>query len=282
MNKIAAVVVTYNRKEKLSINLKCLLNQKRNLDRIYIVDNGSTDGTDKMIQEMLLQHKNIQYIRLHNNIGGSGGFYVGIKSAYDDGFEYIWGMDDDAYPNEDALLQLESVRERLPQDVCLWSNCDMDIDFDKNDYKEVDFWIFVGFYISRNVISKVGFPRADFFIYHDDVEYANRIKRFGYKIIKVKNSIINHKSFEQRKFYEKKICGKLIKFPIMNDWRIYYLVRNSILMYKISDIKRYRQIFITNPKIFLKIVLLNTDQKLIFLRGYIDGILNISGIKVLP
>ena len=42
---IAAVVVTYNRKDLLGQCLDSLRGQSRPLDAIYILDNHSTDGT---------------------------------------------------------------------------------------------------------------------------------------------------------------------------------------------------------------------------------------------
>ncbi|NLT75707.1 MAG: glycosyltransferase, partial [Planctomycetes bacterium] len=42
---IAAVVVTYNRKELLTRCLDALLAQSHRPDAIYIIDNDSTDGT---------------------------------------------------------------------------------------------------------------------------------------------------------------------------------------------------------------------------------------------
>ena len=51
MNKIVAVVVTYNRKELLEENIKALLNQSyENLD-ILIIDNASTDGTEEVVKK---------------------------------------------------------------------------------------------------------------------------------------------------------------------------------------------------------------------------------------
>jgi rhamnopyranosyl-N-acetylglucosaminyl-diphospho-decaprenol beta-1,3/1,4-galactofuranosyltransferase len=46
---VAAVVVTYNRKELLRQCLGGILAQTRPVDAIYVVDNASTDGTDQMI-----------------------------------------------------------------------------------------------------------------------------------------------------------------------------------------------------------------------------------------
>ena len=62
MKKIAAVVVTYNRKEKLIKNLSCLKNQTRRLDKIYVIDNASTDGTKEIFNST--SDELIEYIRL--------------------------------------------------------------------------------------------------------------------------------------------------------------------------------------------------------------------------
>ena len=48
MKKVAAVVVTYNRKALLLENIESLLSQtKKDVLDIYVIDNASTDGTEK-------------------------------------------------------------------------------------------------------------------------------------------------------------------------------------------------------------------------------------------
>jgi GT2 family glycosyltransferase len=264
-------------------NIKCLLNQTAPLDRIYIIDNASTDGTKNYIKKLgILNNESITYIKLNENTGGAGGFYKGIKRAYEDGFEYIWGMDDDAYPNSDALFELIKCKTKIGKNICLWSNCDLDNEFNDN-YKEVNSWMFVGFYLPRNIINKVGYPRKDFFIYHDDSEYAYRIINNGFKIYKVRDSIINHNNvYSEKTIYKKTVFNMIIKLPKLSNWKMYYFIRNSIIMYNVRDYNRYKQIFIILPKLFIKICLLGTKQKRVFLKGYIHGILGISGKKVLP
>ncbi|MBV4425516.1 glycosyltransferase family 2 protein [Clostridium tyrobutyricum] len=279
-NKIAAVVVTYNRKECLIKNIKCLLNQTKKIDRIYIIDNASTDGTRKFISDYI-DNNIIKYIYLEENIGGSGGFYTGIKEAYNDGFDFIWGMDDDAYADKNALKFLEEIRRKINENICLCSNCDNDREF-YDEYKLVDCWMFVGFYISRTIIKKVGFPRKDFFIYHDDSEYAYRIIKNNYKIYKVKNSIINHGNFNSREKYSKKLLNKIIELPKMSNWKMYYYVRNGILKYKYNDKNKYRQVFIYLPKFFIKLVILNRKQINIFIKAYFHGIFGVSGKVMTP
>ncbi|MGG3832890.1 glycosyltransferase family 2 protein [Geobacillus thermocatenulatus] len=278
--KIAAVVVTYNRKNDLKKNLKCLKKQTRKIDRIFIIDNASTDGTEDFIRNEI-NDPNITYIKLDTNIGGSGGFYTGVKVAYEAGYDYIWGMDDDAFPDEEALNQIMKVIDLKRELACYWSNCNDDREFN-NHVKEVKFWMFVGFFIPREIIDEVGFPRSDFFIYHDDSEYSIRIRRHGYKIYKVRDSKIIHRSFEERDKYSKKIFGKELSLAKLSDWKLYYLVRNSILMYKWSEKGKYNMMLKVLPKLFFKLLIFNKKQINIFVRAYIDGVMNRAGIVLRP
>ena len=93
MEKITAVVVTYCRLELVKKTISALRNQLYKLDSIIVVDNNSTDGTSEW-----LDSQNDLVVIHQENIGGSGGFYRGIKEAYDRGADWIWCMDDDVYP----------------------------------------------------------------------------------------------------------------------------------------------------------------------------------------
>lgn len=265
----AGIIVTYNRKELLKKSINCLINQTLKLDKIFIIDNASNDGTKEYIKKDI-EGKNIEYIFLEKNLGGSEGFYQGIKCAYDQGYDYIWGMDDDAFADAKAFENLMKIKAEIKDECCLWSNCNNDIEFE-GKYKKVQSWMFVGFFITKEIIKKVGFPRRDFFIYHDDSEYGSRIIKSGFSIVKVKDSIIKHGDFSERPMFKKKILGKELLFPEMPDWKFYYYVRNSILMYPKGSKERRKQMYIILPKMYLKLKILNTNQNLIFKKAYSDG-----------
>ena len=65
--KITAVVVTFNRLELLKKGIESLRKQAR-LSNIIVVNNGSTDGTDKW----LATQTDLRVIN-QENVGGSGG-----------------------------------------------------------------------------------------------------------------------------------------------------------------------------------------------------------------
>ena len=62
---LAAVIVTYNRKELLSVNIQMLLKQTQPFDRIFIIDNCSTDGTyDYLCQQGWINDRRFVYKKL--------------------------------------------------------------------------------------------------------------------------------------------------------------------------------------------------------------------------
>lgn len=112
-NKILAVVVTYNRLELLKRCIKGLQSQTLKDFDILIVNNGSTDGTKEWIDSL-----SKEILRIHQgNLGGAGGFYAGQKYGYDNGYEWIWMMDDDGVPDSNQLSELLKVAERYDKKI---------------------------------------------------------------------------------------------------------------------------------------------------------------------
>lgn len=279
MQNIASLTVTYNRVDKLKKNIECLLNQKYNLKKIYIVDNNSTDSTEEYIKS--IKDNRICYYKLPQNIGGSGGFSKGIDLiANDKEIDYIWGMDDDAYPNIDALENIIKIKKEDTRN-CYYSNNDEDVSNFEDGKKEVNDWMFVGFFIPTDVVRKIGLPRNDFFIYHDDSEYAHRVNKNNIKIIKVKDSIIFHdNNAVGNNVKSKKIFGVQIKIPNIPNWKMYYFVRNNILEYNWNEKIKYKIVLFVLPKFIIRILLVNPKQVFIAIKGYCDGILGKTGKRV--
>lgn len=137
--KIAAVVVTYNRKDLLGECLDSLLSQSFPPDALYIIDNHSTDGTyESLLANELIspiesasdepaesvrpvtdlpdRRLEVRYVRMNENTGGAGGFHEGMKRAVDAGFDWLWVMDDDLRAAPDALEVLVRKKEGLKAD----------------------------------------------------------------------------------------------------------------------------------------------------------------------
>lgn len=302
--KVAAVVVTYNRKHLLRECLQALLSQTEPLDEIIVIDNASTDGTDEMVPAEFPQ---VTYVRLPENIGGAGGFHEGMKLAYEKGYDWIWVMDDDAEPEKDALERLTEYfnLENISALACTVKDAKGNVslihrgffdfktifpliqdpvpleEYRKNKYLEIDMASFVGLLVKRSAISKIGYPMKDFFIHHDDVEYCVRLRQVG-KLLLVTNSVILHKEEGKSRCIEKKFLFRnSSRVPYGKLWLSYYGIRNLVWLGK-----KYA---VTRPKFYINLfenylrgligILLFDDRKLkriVFLTSaYIDGLANI-------
>ncbi|AFV76575.1 putative glycosyltransferase [Thermus oshimai JL-2] len=211
--RVCAVIVTYNRKELLRECLQAVLSQTRPPDHVLVVDNASTDGTPEMLREEFPQ---VEVLRLPENQGGAGGFHEGMKRAYEQGFDWLWLMDDDTLPKPKALAALLqakdlpiqprpiilSSRQFLPNGLphpttafvnptdprrpLLWLRL-------KPRYRPIRWALFTSVLVHRSAIQSHGLPHKAFFIWEDDLEYTARVLRKGIGL-QVRNSEVIHKS----------------------------------------------------------------------------------------
>ena len=189
-DSVAAVVVTFNRLELLKQCVDSLRAQTVHCD-ILIVDNASTDGTGQWAASQPdLAHRNTG-----SNLGGAGGFNLGMRWAVEAGCEYVWVMDDDTLPKPDALEKLLEADRILKggygwlSSVALWtdgSECKMNRQKLKKSYYDYSPLLkyglvqaeqatFVSLFLRRETILRVGLPIKEFFIWGDDIEFTRRI-----------------------------------------------------------------------------------------------------------
>ncbi|TJZ87379.1 glycosyltransferase [Paracoccus hibiscisoli] len=97
---ITAVVVTHDRLDKLSVTVTRLLDQP--LQRVIVVDNASTDGTAAWLAAQA--DPRLRVHRCDSNLGGAGGFSVGMQLARDEEpSDWTVVMDDDGRPAPGAI-----------------------------------------------------------------------------------------------------------------------------------------------------------------------------------
>src|ERR671932_2348661 len=107
MASVAAAVVTYNRRELLLECVDAVLAQTHPVQRLFVVDNASTDGTEQHVRARgALDGDGVEYVRLDHNAGGAGGFAEAVRLAREAGCDWIWLMDDDSEPLQDSLHRL--------------------------------------------------------------------------------------------------------------------------------------------------------------------------------
>lgn len=223
MLNVACVVVTFNRKILLGECIQALLGQTYALKKIIIIDNNSTDGTDEMLSEKgFTNMQQVEYVRLPENIGGAGGFNKGLKHSFQDEFDWVWLMDDDTIPYENALEKLiESIDiisdEKIgflcskvcSADLKMMNVPNISLQPDESQYPiwpkylehgivAVECATFVSILVPQKAIKAIGYPWKEFFIWGDDTEYTLRISRnFGIGYIIGKSQVIHKRSVSQ-------------------------------------------------------------------------------------
>lgn len=243
--KYASVVVTFNRKEMLVKSLERFLNQDSKPQRIIVVDNASTDGTDQLMQEKYGDNPVIKYVRLAKNVGGAGGFNHGLHEAVKENVDWISIADDDALFNQDFFTKIEKATEKYPdvqafsgtvihgQDITEimqrrritnWHTLSFEAvpESEYNHDFEYDLFTFVGVVFKKELIKKIGFPEEDFFIWHERTEYSIRVRKHT-RVINVSAAQIYHQN----------VIGD-DAFAWAPTWKEYYGIRN-----KIQVIKKY-------------------------------------------
>ena len=251
--KLCTVVVTYNRSKLLLRNLESQFNQNINIDYVVIVDNNSTDGTEEiLIQNKIIGKENVSYHKLKENIGGAGGFEYGLRKAYELGADVICLMDDDGYALNEYTFESvmdyidNSVEIEKPFFINSMVVCnDENITFPyegviKTRKEAVDLSVegflegygspFNATFVNRQLIDKIGFPRGDFFIRYDEVDYFFKAKSINAHVGVVTDSLYFHP--ETSKYEEKFVLGKLFINDYEKGWKEYYKTRNSIILYR--------------------------------------------------
>lgn len=289
---ICAVIVTYNRLEKLKYSLKCYDNLTYKPLTIIIVNNNSNDGTYKFLLEWekgVSDYKK-KVINLSQNIGGSGGFYEGLKESLKYNPEWIWVSDDDAFPDKDSFMNFYKFinkinissfgkisvvagmvvnngkidinhRRRLKKHYTIINEIKVGEEEYKNKYFEFNLISYVGIFINKEALMDVGLTEREFFIYYDDTEHSIRLNKYG-KIICVPDIVINHD-----------INNKEID---TYNWKMYYGYRNKLITIK----KHFGKLnfFITVLKYIKLIITTPLKYKIIYYYALIDGVRGRTGV----
>ncbi|MGN7189013.1 glycosyltransferase family 2 protein [Microbacterium enclense] len=241
MVTVAAIVVTYNRVEKLKTVLDSIEAQTHAPAKIFVIDNASTDSTAAYLleREWALPY---EIVSMSKNSGGAGGFAEGMVRGYASGADHVWIMDDDCYPRPGALEALIrgfdesvaelggdvpfacSVVEYIDGNICEMNNPVPTWDWARLMVKGqrnvmVTACSFVSVLIPRWAIAEYGLPYRDYFIWFDDREYTLRLTR-RCPGVQVMDSVVVHDMGENRGVNFSMVDAKSV-------WKFAYGVRNE-------------------------------------------------------
>ncbi|MFC4784154.1 glycosyltransferase family 2 protein [Nocardioides sp. MAHUQ-72] len=257
--RIVAVVVTFNRLELLQ-RLVERLRVVPEVDEVLVVDNASADGTGEWLASSAPGGATGPGARvlgrtLAENRGGAGGFHDGLAWAMERGADLAWLMDDDGLPDPDCLTTLLTRREeldfwgpvvvdeadpdrlvfpiRLPGGTRVVHRM-ADVTAAATDGVIRDVVIpFNGVLVTRELVERIGLPRAEFFIWGDDHEYRLRAERAGGRVATVVGARVRHPSVGE--LGTPMMFGRTTYNHSPSDLKHYCMARNNLL-----NLREYR------------------------------------------
>ena len=213
--KVSIVMLCWNRWEDVNVSLSRIDQiDYSNLETI-VVDNGSTDGSQKNIRE---QFPSVNLIEAGSNLGIEA-YNLGFEAAKG---EFILIIDDDSYPAQESIGRMvQKFLENPKLGVCAFDVRNAD-DYDQvaktsNSTSITQSSYSTGFNgagagVRKELFKKVGFYPGEFFLYMNEADCSLRIRDLGYEIRFFPDLIAYHKMAAKNR----------------NSWRApFYYTRNS-------------------------------------------------------
>jgi len=258
MNKVGVVLLNCNGGKFTLACIQSLLSGTMKPDKIIVVDNASADGSD---DEIASSFPDIRLIRNKVNVGFTTGNNIGIRELVDQGYGYIWVLNNDTELERGCLKIQYDFMESSPEiaGCCgkiLFSDSRktiwyagtklnrfilrvrprgwMEIDEGQYDLPQKTLFI-VGcsMFVRGKVWRQVGGFDDKFFIYYEDFDWSLRAEKQNFNFWYLPKAIIYHKvSGTMGKGSEKQT-------PLTIPSRVAYLMqRNQMFI-----IKRWKGLF---------------------------------------
>lgn len=275
--KLNIVILNWNGFHYTKNCINSILNSDFKDYKLIIVDNNSTDDSLHKLKKIFKKNKKIIFKKNKKNYG-SFGFNFGLNHSNS---EYVMMLNNDALVNKNTLstlLKTFQQNKRIgvvsplvydsknniskingPGIIDLKNGGGRPFNKSKGLIEYPDFTSGVCWMIKREVINKTkGFDKR-FFMYCDEVEWAIRINKLGYKFALNKLAKIVHIG-----------GGSSSK---VNYLRLFYETRNSIYLERIHADKKEYIIFLLKLS-FLKIpkYLLNSKGNPKYILKYLKAI----------
>ena len=240
MKNVGIVICNYNKKALVRDCIQAVLEQSFADYDLYVVDNGSTDGSAEMIREEFADR--LTLIVNEENLGGTGGFNTGLSRALEDGHKYLMCVDNDAMLDENAVRELYGFMEAHPEvgmaaskiyhleDPDYVQNFGQKIDFDHfateayfyNEPEDGSMPEFVfcdavpacSLMVRSSVVREIGMLPGHCYLYWDDTEWCHKCRLAGYRVASVGSSKALHSMGAKTEY--------TTTFPT------YYAIRNMI------------------------------------------------------
>ena len=249
--KVFIIILNWNGKNDTIECIESVRNINYSNFEIIIVDNGSTDDSEKTIKKAF---PDVIFLQTGANLGFAEGNNVGIRHALGVGADYIFLLNNDTTIEADAISHLVDFAEKndgagiigpkilfYSEPKRIWFAGGI-VDFEKgsshrgggrpddgkfDEIVETDYITGCALLIKAGVIDKIGLMIPDYFLLFEESDWCLRAKKAGYKIFYIPKARVYHKCSTAFSFGKSR-AHKAARAP---SW-IYYYVRNNLLFIK--------------------------------------------------
>lgn len=276
---ICAIITSFNPDQGF---YQRILDVAKKVAKTIIIDNHSSSIIKNEIKDIFKIETNIQIIFNNCNYGIAKALNQGIIKAKQEGFEFVFLLDQDSIVSEKIIDILTGIYLNFQENDKIgligagYTNSKTEkIDDNKSLYLFVNHLITSGSLIPVTLFEHIGLFKEEYFIDFVDIEFCLRAKLNGYKIVQSKAQLMFH-SIGNQSFHKFpwKTTGTSNHLP----FRRYYMCRNNILVAK--EYFRPFPLWVINSVLnrlkTIILMLLFEDRKLIKLKftilGFIDGL----------
>ena len=176
------------------------------------VDNGSTDGSDALVEQRFPE---VELLRTGTNLGFAGGNNTGIRRALERGADWVLVLNNDAVAEPGLAAALERAASARP-DAGLLACTILSADGTEIQYAGASFNARLGYSgrvatspadgirdvgradgaalaVSRLALAEAGLLDESLFMYVEDVDWSLRISRAGFAVVLVPDARVRHK-----------------------------------------------------------------------------------------
>jgi rhamnopyranosyl-N-acetylglucosaminyl-diphospho-decaprenol beta-1,3/1,4-galactofuranosyltransferase len=239
--RIVAVIVTRHRRELLAQSLAAIAAQSRPVDHVVVVDNGPDQSAEAVTRASGLE---VTYLASERNLGGAGGFALGMLHALAMGADWVWCADDDGRPADDTVLAtlLDVARRHglaevsplvtdmaAPERLAFPLRRGLRWRRLRSDFSDLDVLpnyasLFNGALFSAAALDAVGVPDYRLFFRGDETEVHRRLLRSGLPFGTAPRATYLHP--EGASEFEPIFGGRLSVQHPANDVKRYFTYRN--------------------------------------------------------
>jgi GT2 family glycosyltransferase len=249
MKRVSIITVNYNQPEVTEMLLQSIYSQEEYQPlEIIVVDNGSKAN---FVPILRVKYPDVLFIRSERNLGFAGGNNLGIRQAKGD---YLFLVNNDTEFTSNLVGSLVEEMDKKPEIGLLSPRINY---FDQPDMVQYAGYTPMNYYTARNgcigqyeidrgqydavsgptayahgaammvrreAIEKAGLMAENYFLYYEELDWCERIRRAGYEIHVFLKPLIYHK--------ESVSVGKktALKEYFMNRNRILFIRRNTSAM----------------------------------------------------